>query len=95
MKKAVKGLLPAALAVFTIFALQQGALLAQAPILGNDHKLEGAWEAVIWLPTDPTHPATTTFAPTPYRILRTVAPADHVTTPVELFTLQTDGVDVP
>lgn len=74
MKKTIKGFALTALAAVGILGVQQTVLHAQAPALGNDHRLEGAWEIVIWLPIGPDH----AFIPTPYRIMRTVTPVGVV-----------------
>src|SRR6476659_2633661 len=74
MKKTIKRLALTALAAVAMLGVQQTFLQAQSPGLGNDHKLEGAWDIVIWLPLGPNH----AFIPTPYRILRTITPVGVV-----------------
>ena len=74
MKKAAKGLLLTAAAALAMMGLQQSFLHAQPPFFGNDHKLEGSWDIVIWLPLGPNRQ----FIPTPFRILRTVSSAGVV-----------------
>jgi len=73
MKKAIKGFLFAALAAVTILGFQQSVLQADSANPGNDHKLEGAWDIVIWAQAPGSGPNDPYF-PTPFRILRTIAP---------------------
>jgi hypothetical protein len=74
MNGAVKRLLFATLAAVAILGTSQTFLQAQSPRLGNDHKLEGAWDVVIWLPLG----SGGSFIPTPFRILRTITPVGVV-----------------
>ncbi|MEQ1884890.1 MAG: hypothetical protein ABL967_07495 [Bryobacteraceae bacterium] len=73
MKKAIKGIVVAMLAVVMMFGLQQGVLKADSNS-SNDRNLEGAWDVVIWLPFGPNG----SFVPTPFRILRTIGPVGIV-----------------
>jgi hypothetical protein len=71
MKKMIRGFALTALAAVAMLGIQQTYLQAESSSLGNDHKLEGGWDVVIWLPIGPGR----SFIPTPYRILRTVGSA--------------------